>query len=422
MRLAAKGDDGQMDESKIIDAIIEEEIAAIDADTASAAAAAADATATAESSSSSDLAQAEATQQRQRQRKRDVIRNVLRRLADLSLRDYRWRSSLFKSTEADRQVEESLARMMGEANAPYLRPMDASADQRGPLGRAEREVVTWLAGVIEEEGKRAQRICSSEGELVRPIDLEAAGEGGPLARSERRVVNFLDRIRQSERERAAGRILRPKDVEEARRGPLGEAEARAVAGLEEIAAAERMRARLSQQRGGEVVRPIDVPGPLGEVERKVLEAMAAERQRAKERERNDGRCVRPKDAAIPGPLGAAERKAMADLDLLRQEEQERLRNIQRVLQEKRPAESDPDSALGLTERFTVGLLKGPRLLGKVAERVVELMSSSKLDKDDANLLEPSSDVIVDKSSEGKGDISDGPAVDDTDRIDDERSP
>ena len=114
---------------------------------------------------------------------------------------------------------------------------------------------------------------------------------------------------------------------------------------------------------------------------------------------------------------------MDDLNLLKQEEQERLRNIQRVLQEKRPAESDPDSALGLTERFTVGLLKGPRLLGKVAERVVELMSSSKLDKDDANLLQPSSDIaVVDKSSTGEGDISDGPAVDDPDRIDDGRRP
>lgn len=407
----------EKNKNNIIDAIIEEEIAAIDA------AAADTAAESAESSSSSEITPTAEATQRQR-RKRDGIRNVLRRLADLSLRDYRWRSSLFKSTEADRQVEESLARMMGEANAPYLRPMDASDDQRGPLGKAEREVVTWLSGVIEEEGKRAQRICSAEGELVRPIDLEAAGEGGPLARSERRVVNFLDRIRRSERERATSRILRPKDVEEARRGPLGEAEARAVAGLAEIAAAERMRARLSQQRGGEVVRPIDVPGPLGEVERTVLEAMAAERQRAKERERNDGRCVRPKDAAIPGPLGAAEKKAMADLNLLRQEEQERLRNIQRVLQERRPAESDPDSALGLTERFTVGLLKGPRLLGKVAERVVELMSSSKLDKDDANLLQPSSDdsAVADKSSADNGGMSDDPAVDDTDRIDDERRP
>ena len=63
MRLAAKGDD-PMDKDKIIDAIIEEEIAAVDATIV-------------EEELSSDLATT------QRQRKRDVIRNVLRRLADL---------------------------------------------------------------------------------------------------------------------------------------------------------------------------------------------------------------------------------------------------------------------------------------------------------------------------------------------------
>lgn len=377
--LAAAAKDGngdERDENKIIDAIIEEEIAAVEA-------------AETADPSSSGLTPAERT----RRRKRDVIRNVLRRLADLSLRDYQWRSSLFKSNEADRQVEESLARMMGE-EAAYLRPMDASDEKRGPLGRAEKKVVSWLSSVIEEEGKRAKRIANSKGDLVRPIDLEDVGEGGPLSRLERRVVNFLDTIRQSERERATNKVLRPKDMEEGKRGPLGEAEARAVSTINEIATSEKMRAQLSKQRGGELVRPIDVPGPLGEVERKVLEAMAAERQRAKERELNDGKCVRPKDATIPGPLGEAERKAMEDLDLLKQEEKERLRNIQRVLQEKRPLERDPDSALGVTERFTLGLLKGPRLLGKVAERVVELMSSSKLDEGDAKLLEGPSDTAV----------------------------
>lgn len=401
----ANGD--EIEENKIIDAIIEEEIAAVDA-------------ADAASSPPTDLTPAEQT----RRRKRDVIRNVLRRLADLSLRDYQWRSSLFKSNEADRQVEESLARMMGE-EAAYLRPMDASDQKRGPLGRAEKRVVSWLSSVIEEEGKRAKRIANSEGDLVRPIDLEDAGEGGPLSRLERRVVNFLDTIRQSERERATNKVLRPKDMEEGKRGPLGEAEARAVSTISEIATSEKMRAQLSKQRGGELVRPIDVPGPLGEVERKVLEAMTAERQRAKERELNDGKCVRPKDATIPGPLGEAERKAMEDLDLLKQEEKERLRNIQRVLQEKRPLERDPDSALGVTERFTVGLLKGPRLLGKVAERVVELMSSSKLDKGDAKLLEGSSDIAAsieeDLSSSGLNE-KDGDSTDEKESSGDEMKP
>jgi hypothetical protein len=56
----------------------------------------------------------------------------LLRLALLSLEDYEWRSSVFKSTEADRRVEESLARMMGD-EAAYVRPMDASEAKIGPL-------------------------------------------------------------------------------------------------------------------------------------------------------------------------------------------------------------------------------------------------------------------------------------------------
>jgi len=56
----------------------------------------------------------------------------LMRLAELSLKDYDWRSSVFKSKEADRKVEESLARMMGDEPI-YVRPMDASEGKIGPL-------------------------------------------------------------------------------------------------------------------------------------------------------------------------------------------------------------------------------------------------------------------------------------------------
>lgn len=62
----------------------------------------------------------------------EVKNSSLLRLAELSLEDYKWRSSLFKSTEADRKVEESLARMMGD-EAAYVRPMDASEEKIGPL-------------------------------------------------------------------------------------------------------------------------------------------------------------------------------------------------------------------------------------------------------------------------------------------------
>jgi hypothetical protein len=67
-----------------------------------------------------------------RTRKRDYLGNALRKLASLSLEDYKWRSSVFKKNEADRRVEESLARMMGEAPA-YVRPMDAGDQKLGPL-------------------------------------------------------------------------------------------------------------------------------------------------------------------------------------------------------------------------------------------------------------------------------------------------
>jgi hypothetical protein len=46
--------------------------------------------------------------------------------------DYQWRSDFFKRSEADRRVEESLARMMGE-EASYLRPMDAGDEKIGPM-------------------------------------------------------------------------------------------------------------------------------------------------------------------------------------------------------------------------------------------------------------------------------------------------
>lgn len=56
----------------------------------------------------------------------------LLRLAKLSLEDYQWRQELFRSNEAARRVEESLARMMGD-EASYVRPMDASSEKIGPL-------------------------------------------------------------------------------------------------------------------------------------------------------------------------------------------------------------------------------------------------------------------------------------------------
>lgn len=69
-----------------------------------------------------------------RRRKLDMFNDAVQRLAQLSLEDYKWRSGIFKSQEADRLVEVSVARMRGEEPL-YVRPMDATDSKIGPLVR-----------------------------------------------------------------------------------------------------------------------------------------------------------------------------------------------------------------------------------------------------------------------------------------------
>jgi hypothetical protein len=295
-------------------------------------------------------------------------------LASLSLIDYQWRSSIFKQVEAQRLEEEYMAKIMGLDNGPaHIRPMDANDNIRGPLGNAEKLAVTWLTNVIEEEGKRARRITDANGELVRPKDLYFTDEGGPLSELERRAIQFVSELSDSEVQRVRSGTIRPKDM--SIRSPLGEAEARAVLALENIIESERIRIHQSHTRG-EAVRPIDVPGPLGELERYIGDIIRAERQRVKDRDRNEGNLVRPKDASIKSGLSEVERKAVEDWEMIRKEEEERLYSIQRFFAERRPMEYDKDSPLGKLEAFIVRLLNGPKLLWKVYYRVKELLDSA----------------------------------------------
>ena len=214
--------------------------------------------------------------------------------------------------------------------------------------------------------------------MVRPTDLDDTEEAGPLSTLERSAIKFLSEISDSEVERVRSGTIRPKDMPNATRSSLGEAEARAVLALDKIIESEKARMDASRRRGGEAVRPIDVPGPLGEFERYVGDMIRSERQRVKDRETNDGKLVRPKDASIQSGLGGVEQKAVDDWEKVKKEESERLYNLRRFLSERRPMESDADSPLGVTETFAVGLLRGPRLLGKVVGRVQELLSSEDL--------------------------------------------
>lgn len=333
-----------------------------------------------------------------------VLKETLRRLAQLSLEDYEWRSGVFKANEADRMIEESIARMRGEDPA-YVRPMDAQT--MGPLGRWETNAVSWLSRVIDEEGRRAKKIVNADGELIRPIDNE--GELGPLGYLEKLVVDFIQSIRKSEKERARTNTLRPKDLDESLRGPLGEMEMEAVKILEEIQTSEKLRAEQSRSRGGEVVRPIDVPGPLGEFEMAVTELFQAEKLRSAERKAANGEIVRPKDAKVRGPLGEAEYQAYEAIKQLNLEEMKRLESIRRLLKENRPMEKDRNSFLGFLESLLVGFTRGPKLLVSVIDRVKELLSSEVLPESDRQAIQRSSSQSQ-RLSERQTPTSDDPDV------------
>lgn len=321
----------------------------------------------------------------------------LLRLAELSLKDYDWRSSVFKSKEADRKIEESLARMMGD-EPTYVRPMDAREETIGPLGLLEKSSVDWLQQVFEEEAIRAKQIVRLGGIMVRPIEAKAPdGELGPLGFMEKQFVDFLEEVRQSEKERSRSRTLRPKDLDESVRGPLGEAELKAVEAIREILDAEKLRMTQSKVRD-EVVRPIDVPGPIGEFEMMVLEVVEAERQRAIDRKMNPEKLlIRPKDASTKGPLGVLEEQAVAVVEKLTIEEKERLRNIRKYLHEKRPMQQDENSVLGILERIAVGVVRAPILVYQIIMRVTELLQSEPLSSEDVQVINDRSEDTRDKS-------------------------
>ncbi|KAG7372890.1 hypothetical protein IV203_033614 [Nitzschia inconspicua] len=325
----------------------------------------------------------------------------LKRLAELSLQDYQWRSDVWKTNQADRQVEQSLARMMGEENASYVRPMDASERSIGPLGVWEKTSVEWLSQVLEEEAHRAEQIVRLGGSLVRPMDQldEDGRQLGPLGQLERRLVNFFESIRLSETERTKNAILRPKDLDASKRGPLGEAELQASQALQVFFQSEQIRAQLQSKIQDSIVRPIDVPGPLGDFEMAVLQIVQAEEQRQQQYKAQlqdeDGipyspatryRPIRPMNANVPGPLGELEQQATEFVQRLTQEEKQRLRNIQKYLDDNRPMTKSRSTMLGTLETVVVGIVRAPILLYQIVRRVQTLLESEPLDEIDAEIL------------------------------------
>ena len=270
-------------------------------------------------------------------------------------------------------MEESMARIEGKERA-YVRPADAPEEKIGPLGKFEKAVVEWLSAAVEEEGRRAKMIVSQDGKLVRPIEAQS-DELGPLGYLEKQVSDLFGAIRRSEQERIRTKTLQPSKLPDDVRGPLGYLEKTVSEFLAAVRQSELLRAEQSRRRGGEMVRPIDVPGPLGEWEMKVADIMRAEERRAEERNKNEGRLVRPKDASFRGPLGELEQAMYDFFDQLRAEENDRLQSIQQIMQDRRP---DRNSALGVAEAIAVGVVRAPVLLFSVVLRVAELLNSEPL--------------------------------------------
>jgi len=218
------------------------------------------------------------------------------------------------------------------------------------------------------------------GMMVRPLEAKAPdGELGPLGFMEKQFVDFLDTVRQSERQRTKSKTLRPMEMDESTRGPLGEAEWKAVKAIRQIVDAEKTRMNQSRLRDV-IVRPIDVPGPIGELEMKILDVIDAERQRVA-----DG--VRPMASSKKGPLGELEEQAVAIVEKLTKEEKERLRNINRFLKENRPMEQDEKSFWGIVETVAVGIVRAPILIYQIILRVRELLDSTTLPIEDSELLQ-----------------------------------
>ena len=372
-------------------------------------------------------------------------------------------------------MEESMARIrFGDdeihSHINYIRPMDAPT--LGPLGKLEKYYVTLLYDVFLEEQRRAQRIIAASGKLIRPSKNTVVTEGGrtnsmmttetdtttttsssigtggtgvgatndptntndntatllgPLGRFEARVVEFWNSIQQEEMSRVRTKTWRPKDLPQ--RGPLGRLELLTSTILEEVRASELIRAQQAKIRNdGTIVRPIDIPGPLGEIELHVSDIIQEEFRRVREKRRiqkrstNDADAddsgsssttttttdpspfvvLRPKDATNPGPLGVAEATAYAAIQSVSQEEMERLKAIQRTLDEYRPMNHPPvdplssssslskrtsSSVLYTLETIVVGIVRAPQLLWSVLLRVQELLSSTPLDRTDLQLLQ-----------------------------------
>jgi hypothetical protein len=272
---------------------------------------------------------------------------------------------------------------------------------------------------MDAEAIRAQRIVDSTSPTSpTPSGLDSLGivrpmeAGGPLGEMEEMAVNVYQEIKQAESIRSQigrqqilskkkpspgnsgeeeevnyGIFVPPSMVPSSKMGPLGRMESYLKTTISEIRSAEVIRAKLNVggSAGRRIVRPLDVGGPLGEVERFVSDIQIYEKKRAAEGTQGGDKgdatssgkegggkgrgVVRPMDASVKGPLGEVEEKAVGIVNGIVEEERRRMQN----LIENRPMNRDEKGILGVSEKVGVGIFRAPWLGWKTLERVKELL-------------------------------------------------
>lgn len=350
-----------------------------------------------------------------------TINPIIKYLAQLSLYDYNWRMNIFQQYEASRSIDTSMASILGE-NVTYIRPMDAPTNIIGPLGQLEYNIVNTLLQIYREEYDRATLMIQQSGKIIRPIerniyhtnmnrhddahnndsniiqitnssssfitrtdddeDSWVTTSLGPIGYLEKKVVDFIETIRVSETYRKETKTARPKDImPSSLRGPLGELEYNITSFVQDIYDSEKLRYQLNLNARNNnniknkkkfiSIRPIDIPGPLGELELNVGKVVLAEKKRIAQG--NGNIFMRPKDAIIKGPLGDIENIVSNIIEQFYIEEMERFKSIQIILYNSRPMEQNKQSLLGRIESFMVQIVRGPILLYHVLIRIKELL-------------------------------------------------
>jgi len=259
-----------------------------------------------------------------------TVKKTIRSVANLSVKDAELRSKITSETNINEEDIEQIA------------------------GTSGKNAYIALQEVAKAETDRAKEIAET-GILVRPKDTKG---GSKLGDFERASVNALENLFSAESRRLKvflneGTLLRPKDSAHPEYlGLLGDLESTTIKELEKLGSG-------------------DISPVLKEIDAKSRALIRAEYERLKTMVETGDLMVRPMDGA-DSILSDAERVIVG----LSEYEAARMKELRDNGYYIRPMEKDPDSVAGVTERFGVGLLRGPVMVFNVVKRTKELLKEA----------------------------------------------